>query len=301
MEKEDLPKLEFSEFDITLRLDKGSPFLNGGFPGATVRGAVMFKAKKLLCANPKLFDCKKCLLAQKCVYARLFETVKPSDSAIMKKYTEIPHPFVLTPILSKSKMNIRIMLFGEYTEFFPYFYLIFKSLEEPKQFSISSITNFGKEILKNGTIPNKFPQKSLSEVTQTPKAPKRIKLHFITPLRIKSRGKYVNQTSLNFEYIVRNLLRRLYLLSYFYGKEWKADFKEIIEKSKEVSITERYLGWLDLERFSMRSKTYMSMGGIVGSITLSENAAEFLPLLKAGEYIHIGKNTSFGHGYYKIE
>ena len=42
------------------------------------------------------------------------------------------------------------------------------------------------------------------------------------------------------------------------------------------------------------------MGGFVGSITFEGDLKGFLPFLLLGEYIHMGKGTSFGLGKYEI-
>ncbi len=300
MIKEELPEIDFSSFEIKLKLEEKSPFLKSDFPGAIVRGSIMYKGKKLLCANTKLFDCKRCILAEKCTYARLFETIRPKKSAIMRKYKEIPHPFVLTPIIKGNEMNVFITLFGEYIEYFPYFYLIFRSLEKDKNFSLISIKNFDKEILKEDHISSNFEVRRFSRINFGVPASE-ISIEFLTPLRIKSNGKYVNQTNLKFKHIAKNLIRRLSLLSYFYGSIWAADFKKLIELAEDIKIKQSSLGWLEMERYSLRQKKYISMGGIVGNITFSGNISPFYKLLKIGEYTHIGKNTSFGHGYYKIK
>jgi CRISPR/Cas system endoribonuclease Cas6 (RAMP superfamily) len=44
----------------------------------------------------------------------------------------------------------------------------------------------------------------------------------------------------------------------------------------------------------------MKMGGFIGSITFRGNLEQFLPYLVLGEYIHVGKGTSFGLGKYRI-
>ncbi|MCM8762553.1 MAG: CRISPR system precrRNA processing endoribonuclease RAMP protein Cas6 [Candidatus Omnitrophica bacterium] len=45
----------------------------------------------------------------------------------------------------------------------------------------------------------------------------------------------------------------------------------------------------------------MRLGGFTGTITYKGNLKEFLPFIKLGEIIHIGKNTSFGLGKYIIK
>jgi len=44
----------------------------------------------------------------------------------------------------------------------------------------------------------------------------------------------------------------------------------------------------------------MKLGGFLGNITFEGDLKEFIPFIKLGEYIHIGKQTSFGLGKYEI-
>jgi CRISPR/Cas system endoribonuclease Cas6 (RAMP superfamily) len=59
------------------------------------------------------------------------------------------------------------------------------------------------------------------------------------------------------------------------------------------------LRWYDWERHSTL-KGKMKFGGLIGSITYEGKFDKFLLLLKLGKFIHIGKNTTFGLGKYKI-
>jgi CRISPR/Cas system endoribonuclease Cas6 (RAMP superfamily) len=45
----------------------------------------------------------------------------------------------------------------------------------------------------------------------------------------------------------------------------------------------------------------MMMGGFLGSISFTGDFKEFLPFIILGQYIHVGKGTSFGLGKYEIE
>ncbi|NWF92135.1 MAG: CRISPR system precrRNA processing endoribonuclease RAMP protein Cas6 [Syntrophaceae bacterium] len=106
---------------------------------------------------------------------------------------------------------------------------------------------------------------------------------------------------LEFHIFFRNLLRRISLLSYFHcGQELDLDFKGLIEKSKEVRVHKENLSWFDWDRYSNRQETKMKMGGFMGSIVFEGELSPFVPYLILGEYIHVGKGTSFGLGKYKI-
>ncbi len=44
----------------------------------------------------------------------------------------------------------------------------------------------------------------------------------------------------------------------------------------------------------------MKMRGFLGEITFKGDLEKFLPFIMLGEYIHVGKGTSFGLGKYEI-
>ena len=124
-------------------------------------------------------------------------------------------------------------------------------------------------------------------------------LNFLTPIRLKYDG-HLSPT-LEFHILIRNLLRRISLLSYFHcGGELDLDFKGIIERSKDIKVKKENLSWFDWERYSNRQETKMMMGGLIGSIKFEGDFETFLPFLLLGEYVHVGKGTGFGLGKYEI-
>ena len=76
--------------------------------------------------------------------------------------------------------------------------------------------------------------------------------------------------------------------------------KGLIERSRNIKVKKEKLAWFDWERYSNRQDTRMMMGGFVGSITFEGDFEKFLPFLLLGEFIHVGKGTSFGLGKYEI-
>ncbi len=130
--------------------------------------------------------------------------------------------------------------------------------------------------------------------------PERLTLDFLTPTRIAYDGRL--GLDLEFHILIRNLLRRLSLLSYFHGsgKTLALDFKEIIEKAKDVKVADRRLTWYDWERYSGRQEQRINMGGFVGEITFEGDVQPFMSLIQAGEALHVGKGTAFGLGRYKV-
>lgn len=57
---------------------------------------------------------------------------------------------------------------------------------------------------------------------------------------------------------------------------------------------------ITVNRYSSTQNQKMPLRGIKGEMLLSGIPEKLLPILLAGEILHIGKNTSFGFGRYHI-
>ena len=77
--------------------------------------------------------------------------------------------------------------------------------------------------------------------------------------------------------------------------------KFYMEELSVPVITDQRADNISVRRFSSRKNEGMYLNGIKGYIRLDKIPTDILPLLLAGELIHIGKNTSFGFGKYKVK
>lgn len=291
------------------------------YKGSTFRGGFGYAFKRVVCAI-KNRECLDCLLKEKCVYSYVFETPPPSNTKIMRKYKAAPHPFVIEPASEKRRVyktgdeiNFGLTLIGRAIDYLPYFIYTFDELgrigigKGKANYELKEVSCDGKKIYDSETKTLKSFSTSLlhldienviarsSDVNQNDEA---ISLSFLTPTRIL----YDNRLTLDLEFhiFIRNLLRRLSLLYYFHcnGNPSDWDFKGVIEKAKEVKVKEKKLRWYDWERYSGRQDTRMKMGGFIGDITFEGVVRPFMPLINAGEVLHVGKGTAFGLGKYRI-
>ena len=66
---------------------------------------------------------------------------------------------------------------------------------------------------------------------------------------------------------------------------------------------ERQLRWFDWTRYSSRQQQEMALGGVVGAWRLNgprDALASVWPWLWLGQWLHVGKNASFGLGGYQL-
>ncbi len=125
-----------------------------------------------------------------------------------------------------------------------------------------------------------------------------VELSLKTPVRLKFENKL--KAALPFHVVTRAMLRRISALSNYHGSgEPPLDYRGLVERAKAVEITHSSLKWFDWKRYSTKQDKSMLMGGMIGRVTYSGKLAEFVPLIRFCEKVHIGKQTAFGLG--KIE
>ncbi len=313
-------KINYKSFILSIKAQE--PLILPSYKGSTFRGGFGNVFKKIVCALKKR-DCLDCMLKDKCIYCYIFETPPPSSTAIMRKYTTAPHPFIIEPPLEKKtiykpdeQISFALTLIGRAIDYISYFIYTFDELGRTGigkgrgQFALQTVTSHDSE--DNSVKIYSSDTKTIKSLSPSYLSPiynhsesntfnlKLLTLNFLTPTRIIYDGHLT--LDLEFHILIRQLLRRISLLSYFHCgadiSDW--NFKEIIEKARDVKVKESNLKWHDWERYSARQDTKMKMGGFIGEITFEGNIEPFIPLINAGEILHVGKGTSFGLGKYQI-
>ncbi|GBD26345.1 hypothetical protein HRbin30_01677 [bacterium HR30] len=124
-----------------------------------------------------------------------------------------------------------------------------------------------------------------------------ITLRFVTPLRIKHRGKIASE--IDGPLLVSAILRRARLLAELTGKPWVGDDRAERWAASLESVADLKL--VRVGRYSGRQERWMLWPGLVGSLRLrGEGLGALLPLLHFGSLAQIGKATTFGFGRYEL-
>ncbi len=141
--------------------------------------------------------------------------------------------------------------------------------------------------------------------------PSTVVLRFLTPTFLKTgsgveaSGRRIPATEVRdrppFGVIVRRLRDRISSLCAFFGEPWHyPNFAALGRQADAVELIDSQTVWLTRKRLSTRTGMSHELSGFIGSATYrfrdAETQATFLPLLKIGEYVHVGKHAPWGNG-----
>ncbi|NOY65722.1 MAG: CRISPR system precrRNA processing endoribonuclease RAMP protein Cas6 [Nitrospirae bacterium] len=316
-------RIPYNRFSLILQAEEEITL--PAYKGATLRGAFGVAFKRIVCALRKE-DCSECLLSGRCIYFQIFEARAEGENPLGRVKT-IPKPFVIDPpddeknlFVQGEALKFTLTLIGKATEYIPYFIYTFDELgrmgigrkrgryilrEVIDLDSNTTVYNHDRKILEaveRKTI-------DLSEAIEDFIHPAvkdndtELTVRAVTPIRIKYGRHYTAE--LEFHILIRQLLRRLFLLWYFHG-DYDSEYYETIREyhknairlAEKVRTKKASLYWYDWERYSTRQKARMKLGGVLGSVTYAGPVEPFNAFLKAGEIFHVGKGTTFGLGKY---
>ena len=258
---------------------------------------------KRMCCVQRQLCCESCSIAPSCAYAVLFETPIPKDTDVLPGRNRAAHPFVLTHkqvVDSGRQYLFEVTLIGFTLQYFPFVVLALQRAGEQGIFSDAihfSLSTIRDEISGQVmTLPllNSLSVRQFGFTTRNNQVADRANVEFLSPVRIKDRGKY----TLGFDAfsLLQALNRRISVLSFLYTETPMPSMEYV--PPKDLEITARKLFWKDFSRFSQRQKAAMELGGAVGQIEITGRISEVeKSLLDAGAIFHVGKNTGFGLGH----
>lgn len=289
------------------------------FKGSLLRGVFGKIFRQTICIQ-RSKTCDSCLLLRSCPYIFFFESRRLQGEEPIFQSSHDPHPFVLVPPLEEKTcylegeiFSLKLVLIGEGISFLPYCIMVLEEIgkqglgRKRGRFILKEITatdGFLDKVIynnKEGILAKDIPTITAKAINRDEKNPKELILKTITPIRIKSKGELVDD--IGFLLILRGVMRRYSWLSSIYCNQLpEIPYQDLLdEASATVEKVESNLHWKELERYSHRQKKRQKLGGVEGEIRFSGNLSPFLPLLRLGEYLHIGKNTAFGLGRYSLQ
>ena len=124
----------------------------------------------------------------------------------------------------------------------------------------------------------------------------------LTPLRLVDHEQVVRD--LHFLPLFHRMLERYSALERYYGNVHYTLTKDeeiaLLQHAEAITRVSDDTHWQELRSHSNRQGRSTPIGGLLGEVTFAGNLAPFLPLLIAGESLHLGKSVVKGNGKYQI-
>jgi len=123
----------------------------------------------------------------------------------------------------------------------------------------------------------------------------RVRVRFLTPTELKTAG--VTAAKPDFQVLFSRLRDRISTLRALYGAGPLAiDFRSLGENAAAVRTIRTELQWEDIVRRSGRTGQVHPLGGFTGEAEYEGDLAPFLPWLRAGHWVGVGRHTVWGKG-----
>ena len=302
--------LPFARFQFNFQVE--TPLHLNFYSGSMLRGAFGHALRHLSCMT-KMPDCKTCMLYRSCPYPLVFE--HPPQASQFQKFDNIPNPYIIEPPPLGNKiyqvgevLSFNMVLMGQAMAQLPLSIFAWQRalqqglgkersrarllnvVVEPNQPHAQAVYN-----ALEGNAVQAYQASVPPMLAQTDS----LTLQFVTPLRIQKQGTILSR-EMTARDVLGALLRRYFLLLEFHGEDYHApDFAALIAQAQQVAC-EVDLRWCDWQRYSDRQQQAMNLGGVLGRVVLRGDLSAFLQMLQAGQWLHIGKETTFGMGQFVL-
>ena len=285
------------------------------YAGSMLRGAFGHALRQVACMTRQKI-CEGCPMLGACAYPAIFAPPPPMSHAL-QAFAQIPVPYVIEPptwgarvVDAGSEFTFHIVLIGRALDELPLIVLAWRRAlargigagDGTAELMRVSHCMDGAEVEiyspERGAIaPHTH---AVATGTDSAPAPDDITLRFDTPLRLQNNGRALAPHRLDARTLLMALARRASLLAEFHADgQLISDFPALATAAGGLR-EERHLVWRDWVRYSSRQKQSMALGGVVGEWHLAGNLAPFMPWLRLGQWLHVGKEAAFGLGGYRL-
>ena len=305
-----------ARYRFTFRMQ--SPLRLPEYAGSLLRGQFGASLRRVACMTGEK-TCNDCPLRATCPYPAIFETPAPAEHAL-QKFSHVPNPYVIEPppfgtrhIDAGGLLQFCVVLIGRAVEQLP---LISFALQRALAGGLGP--ERARATLERIEWQSGDDEASFVPVWQTgdaaiaahdprPAPPtirngaRTLHLNLHTPLRLQHQGQPIRPPALTPRKLVADLLRRVTLLAEFHADhpDLVSDASALVRQAETLAHRHE-LHWHDWSRYSSRQQREMTLGGAIGEWTLQGDLDPLLPWLWLGQWLHVGKNATFGMGHYTL-
>lgn len=303
---------EFYRFRFQFR-SAGTLYFPPYKSGNIVRGAFGSIFRKLVCI-PSCRDAKICDVRSTCPYARVFEPQAarregPSGLA------DWPRPFVFrashldgSTVRQGEAFHFDVHIFDVRDPALAYFVLAFAQLAReglgPGR-ARADIAYVDQLDLSGATVARIFDGERSQmgeliapiamDMSAAPGRVDQVRVRFVTPTELKSEHQVAERPE--FGILFGRLRDRISTLRTLYDAgPLEIDFRAMGERAAAVRMVRCELKRTEVDRLSSRSGQRHPLGGFVGEVEYEGELGEFLPYLRLGAWVGVGRHTVWGKG-----
>lgn len=297
-------------FDFTVE----RPIRLPDYAGSALRGAFGHALKRSVCVT-RAPECKTCALYHTCAYPAVFAPPAPERHAA-QKFSDIPAPYVIEPppwgarvYAQGESLSFNLVLVGSALKHLP---LVVHAFARALAHGIGAQDGTARlahvhHLAADDTsapIYDAEEGRMAEHLAVLPPPPANIpgclSLEFLTPLRLQHNGRPLRAAEVHPARLLMGLVKRAALLADLHtGQALDLDFRALATHAQTIR-GEHNLRWRDWGRYSSRQQREMKLGGLVGRWTLEGDLTPFWPILHLGLWLHVGKETVFGLGHYRL-
>lgn len=299
-------------FTIEFREDAAVPV----YKASALRGGMGEMLLRANCISDR--NCDLCEFEKDCLVRRIMYPSMDIQPSFMSSGESIGYVIECEDyhdfFFAGDTMSFNLVLFGKsivcFSQFLNAFYALGMSGlgKELGKFGIVRVTNSKNEPILAGdnVIMANYKVMQLSDYISYRKEQFRKKafngaLRFQSPTTITYKKEPLKEFRI--EAVIEAICRRIYMLDCFEGIESNIYDKAFLASLRAPAVYSEQHNEVSVRRFSNHKKMAMYLKGIEGELRFeAEEMSEVLmDLILAGELTHIGKNTSFGFGRYKLK
>lgn len=263
------------------------------FAGSALRGAFGHALRRAACVTGAA-NCKPCPLYRSCTYPAIFETPPPLNA--QRVYSQVPNPYVIEPPapgpVQRSRgdhFDFGLVLIGPAIGKLPLLTAAWRSALGSVGTGSVRLQRVDAEGDNNICIPGPPPHLASG-----------ISLVFSTPLNLSRNGRDLAPNELTAHALLMSLVRRTATyVEMHLGQTLDVDFPELDRLAGGVTMRGA-LQPASWQRHSSRQQRRMTIGGTIGTVTLSGDLCPFWPFLYLGQWLHVGKKCTLGFGRYNL-
>jgi hypothetical protein len=315
-----LAEFHVTRLRIHLRIDRASRF--PPFAGSLFRGLLGWGLKDLVCAFRPDTRCEECHLRTSCAYPSLFEPALATVTTHDLDHDTVAPPFALgvapqmaAALPAGGVVSFDVSLFGSaalHAATFAQAVTAASSRRRPLGMTGSTFSVDRLEVATGADSWEPFhpaapqplarialPVDGLVE-SEGVAAGDELRLQFVTPLRLKAENRVVGWPE--FGVLIDRLAdRAARLLSAYHGYTWNVQRRAFTAEAQTVELVDGgSVRRRAVRRYSNRQETSIDLPGVEGVATYHGPFHDYLPLLRLGEFMHVGKNTTAGFGRIRV-